>query len=172
MPQSSQNHAVRFSSKVQDILQFLLLFLVGVALLFGVIKPYLLDAFYVPTSSMVPTLEVNDRVLVNKLVYRFGEPERGDIVVFEAPDGMTRLIKRVVGVPGDRIAVERGTLVVNGERQEEPYLNPELPDESTYGPITVPEGCVFAMGDNRADSEDSRFLGPVPEEYVVGKAFV
>jgi signal peptidase I len=121
---------------------------------------------------MVPTLEVNDRVLVNKLVYRFSEPKRGDIIVFEHPDGQMDLIKRVVGVPGDTIAEVRGSLFVNGERQNETYVNHELPDESSFGPTPVPAGDVFVMGDNRADSADSRVLGPVPEEYVVGKAFL
>jgi signal peptidase I len=107
--------------------------LVGIVLLFGVIRPYILEAFYVPTESMVPTLEVNDRVLVNKLLYRFSEPKRGDIIVFEAPDGEADLIKRVEGVAGDSIAVEHGSLVVNGERQEEPYLTPNCRTRAPTG---------------------------------------
>jgi len=81
-------------------------------------------------------------------------------------------VKRAVGVPGDRIEVKRGSLYVNEERWEESYLNHELPDTSSYGPTTVPERHVFAMGHNRADSLDSRYIGPVPLEYIEGEAFM
>jgi len=145
---------------------------IGFALLFGIVQPFVTEAFYIPTESMVPTLEVNDRVLVNKFIYRFSKQKRGDIIVFEAPDSEEDLIKRVEGVPGDRITVVHGSLIVNGVRQEEPYLNRELPDRSTYGPVKVPAGHVFVMGDNRANSADSRIFGPVSEEYVIGKAFL
>jgi signal peptidase I len=165
--------ADRSSTKSRSFfLEFLAMLVIGFALLFGIVQPFITEAFYIPTESMVPTLEVNDRVLVNKFIYRFSEQKRGDIIVFEAPDGEEDLIKRVEGVPGDTITVVHGSLIVNGVRQEEPYLNRELPDRSTYGPVTVPAGHVFAMGDNRANSADSRIFGPVPEEYVIGKAFV
>ncbi len=146
--------------------------LVSFAVLFGVIKPFIVEAFYVPTESMVPTLEVGDRVLTNKFIYRFSEPERGDIVVFESADGEMNLIKRVVGLPGDKITVVGGSFYVNDERQREPYVNADLPDERTYGPIWVPEGHIFAMGDNRADSADSRVFGPIPKSNILGEAFL
>jgi signal peptidase I len=112
-------------------------------------------------------------VLANEFIYHFREPERGDIVVFRSPEfGGVDLIKRVVGLPGDKIEVKSGALYVNGEYQEEPYLNPALPDESSYGPMVVPPGYIFAMGDNRADSADSRFFGPVPYDHIVGEAFL
>src|SRR4028118_390766 len=105
---------------------------------------------------MIPTLQINDRVLVNKFIYRFTEPERGDIVVFESVENSDEdLIKRVVGLPGDEISVRNGTLFVNDELQKEPYTNENLPDES-YSPKTaVPKGHVFVMGDHRANSSDS-----------------
>jgi signal peptidase I len=122
---------------------------------------------------MVPTLEVGDRVFVNKFVYHFREPERGDIVVFRSVEGgQEELVKRVVAVSGDEVTVEDGRLLVNGEPQSEPYLNRAFPpDESSYGPTRVPEGEVFVMGDNRANSRDSRFFGPVPLENIEGEAF-
>ena len=82
------------------------------------------------------------------------------------------MIKRVVGLPGDEISVQDGTLFVNGERQEEPYVNEQRPDTSSFGPTVVPEGKVFVMGDNRADSRDSRYIGAVPLENIEGEAFM
>jgi signal peptidase I len=154
------------------LVEFSIMLLVSFALLFGVVKPFIVEAFYVPSESMVPTLQVWDRVLVNRFIYRLSEPKREDIVVFESIEYGADLIKRVVGVPGDKIEVRSGTLFVNGEQQEEPYLNRELPDDRSYGPKSVPSGHVFVMGDNRADSADSRVFGPVPKENIVGEAFL
>ncbi len=156
-----------------DLLEFLVISLVAFALVFGFVRPFVLEAFYIPSESMVPTLEVGDRVFVNKFVYRVTEPERGDIVVFESVDGGDEaLIKRVVGLPGDTIAVRSGTLYVNGEPRKEPYLNRQPLDESFYGPILVPSGHIFVMGDNRANSADSRVFGFVPKENIKGEAFL
>ncbi len=154
----------------------LLLSLLAVLIVvFGLIRPFVVEAFYVPSESMVPTLEIGDRVLVNKFIYHFTEPERGHIVVFEAETASgaeEHLVKRVVGLPGDEIAVREGVLLVNGVPQKESYLNPALPDESSFGPIEVPPEHVFVMGDNRARSADSRFIGPVPETEIAGKVFL
>ncbi|MDQ3966171.1 MAG: signal peptidase I [Actinomycetota bacterium] len=147
---------------------------IGVALIvvFGFVRPFVVESFRIPSESMIPTLEVGDRVLANKFVYRFAGPERGDIVVFEGVGGEDpALIKRVVGVTGDEIRVQDGALLVNGEPQEEPYLNEESPSRDFYGPVTVPEGHVFLMGDNRGNSSDSRVFGPVPLENLKGEAF-
>jgi signal peptidase I len=157
--------------------EFLVILLIAFALVFGFVRPFVIEAFYIPSKSMVPTLEVGDRVFVNKFIYRFHEPKRDDIIVFKGigdstEGGQEDLIKRVVGLPGDEISVQDGVLFVNGERQEEPYLNPRLPDTSSFAPMTVPKGEVFVMGDNRADSRDSRFFGPVPFENIEGKAFL
>ena len=164
-------------SKTKGLVEFLVILLVAFALVFGLVRPFILEAFWIPSKSMVPTLEVGDRVFVNKFIYHFHPPERHDIIVFRSAEGSTEggqedLIKRVVGVPGDEISVQDGTLFVNGERQEEPYVNEQSPDTSSFGPMVVPEGKVFVMGDNRADSLDSRFIGPVPLENVVGEAFM
>jgi signal peptidase I len=159
------------------LVEFLVILLIAFALVFGFVRPFVLEAFWIPSKSMVPTLEVGDRVFVNKFIYRFHPPERHDIVVFESEEGSTEggqedLIKRVVGLPGDEISVQDGTLFVNGERQEEPYVNKQSPDTSSFGRTVVPEGKVFVMGDNRADSRDSRYIGPVPLENIEGEAFM
>lgn len=170
----SKNHRWRRSSKERgSLLEFLIILLVAFALVFGLVRPFIVEAFYIPSESMMPTLEVGDRVFVNKFIYRFAEPERGDIVVFESIEGSEQdLIKRVVAVPGDTVAVQNGVLFVNGQPQEEPYVNEAFPDGSFFGPTTVPEDSVFVMGDNRGNSRDSRFFGPVSISNVEGEAFL
>ncbi len=160
-------------------LDLLLQLLVGVALVFGVVKPFVVEPFYIPSESMVPTLEVGDRVLANKFVYRFEAPARGDIVVFNAVEGNTQktLIKRVIGLPGNKIELRRGELFLNGQRHNEPYVvnNPCVrgtPKTCSFGPVTVPEEHYFVMGDNRAESADSRYFGPIPGDDIKGEAFV
>ena len=147
--------------------------LVAFVLVFGVVRPFIVAAYWVPTESMVPTLLVGDRVFANQFIYRFTEPERGDIVVFEDVEGREDyLIKRVVAVAGDRVRVVNGVLKVNGETQDEPYVEPQFPDGSIYGPERLPEGYVFVMGDNRGNSADSRVFGLLPVENIEGEAFV
>src|SRR5215212_877524 len=154
-------------------LDFLLQLLVCLALVFGFVRPFVMEAFWIPSGSMIPTLEIGDRVLVNKFIYRFTEPERGDIIVFENVDRADEgLIKRVVGLPGDKVAVKGGKLYVNGEPQKEPYTNKKLPDRSFYAKTKVPKNHVFVMGDNRANSADSRVFGPLPEQNIEGEAFL
>src|SRR5918992_3078858 len=118
------------------VAELLLTALVAFVLVFGFVRPFVVEAYRIPTESMVPTLEVGDRVLANKFIYRFTEPERRDIVVFDSvdEDDDQTLIKRVVGVAGDEIQVEGGVLYVNGEPREEPYLNEDLPFVGFYGP--------------------------------------
>ncbi len=155
------------------LLEFLIILIISFALVFGFVRPFVVEAFYIPSESMVPTLEVGDRVLANKFIYRFTEPERGDIVVFRSVEGGEEdLIKRVVGIPGDKISVKNGTLFLNGEPQKEPYVNTSFPDRSFASPKKVPQNHVFVMGDNRANSRDSRFFGPVPEKNIEGEAFI
>jgi signal peptidase I len=148
--------------------------LVAFVLVFGFVRPFVVEAYRIPTESMVPTLEVGDRVLANKFIYRFSEPERRDIVVFDSvdEDDDQTLIKRVVGVAEDEIQVQGGVLYVNDEAQEEPYLNDADQFRSYYGPTVVPEGHIFVMGDNRGNSADSRVFGPLPLENLKGEAFM
>jgi len=154
-------------------LEYLVILLISFALVFGFVRPFVMEAFWIPSGSMIPTLEIGDRVLVNKFIYRFTEPERGDIIVFESVDnGEEDLIKRVVGLPGDKIAVRGGELFVNGDPQKEPYTNKRLLDRSFYAQTKVPKNHVFVMGDNRANSADSRVFGPLPEKNIEGEAFL
>lgn len=191
----------------------LILFAFAIAI---VIKTLFVQAFYIPSGSMIPTLRVGDRVLVEKISYRFGGPQRGDVVVFARsvfgtpPDlpwhqdvrnfvrellgmqvagGEEDYIKRVVAVGGDSIRYE-GTprqLFVNGEEVEEPYIRfardrtsstitssdcNRLEMQPADGGCAVPAGMVFVMGDNRPNSQDSRSIGPVSEDKIVGRAFV
>jgi len=172
-------HEREREKRKRGLLEYAIIIVVAFVLVFGVIKPFIIEAFRVPSESMLPTLEVRDRFLANKFIYRFTGPERGDIVVFEAVEPnaegeMDILVKRVAGLPGDTVQVQGGTLLVNGEPQKEPYLNTDVvPDVNTpYGPKKVPEGTFFAMGDNRGNSLDSRFYGPVPMENLKGEAFL
>jgi signal peptidase I len=154
-------------------LEYLVILLVSFALVFGFVRPFVMEAFWIPSASMIPTLQIGDRVLVNKFIYRFTEPERGDIIVFQSVDSSNEdLIKRVVGLPGDKIAVRSGKLFVNGEPQKEPYTNKKLPDRSFFAKTTVPKDHVFVMGDNRGNSADSRVFGPLPEKNIEGEAFL
>ncbi len=163
----------RVRKKGGGFVEYLVILVVSFALVFGFVRPFVMEAFWIPSGSMIPTLQINDRVLVNKFIYRFSEPERGDIVVFESVDNSEQdLIKRVVGLPGDEIAVRKGKLFLNGEPQKEPYTNNRLPDVSSYAKTTVPKGHVFVMGDNRGNSQDSRVFGPLPKKNIEGEAFL
>jgi len=154
-------------------IEYLVILLISFALVFGFVRPFVMEAFWIPSGSMIPTLEIGDRVLVNKFIYRFTEPDRGDIIVFRSVDNPNEdLIKRVVALPGDEIAVRRGRLLLNGEPQKEPFTNKKFPDRSFYARTTVPEGHVFVMGDNRGNSADSRVFGPLPKKNIEGEAFL
>ena len=165
-----------------------------------VVKPY-----QIPSESMEPTLDVGQRVLVNRFLYQFGDPEVGDIVVFHPPKGAeiggqgecgdastgaggnsgspcaeptqeradVNFIKRIVAGPGDTLSIQDGHPVVNGEVGDESFIRPcraggacNLPEE-----ITIPDDHYFMMGDNRGASDDSRFWGPIPRDWIIGKAF-
>ena len=147
---------------------FLLFVVLALLLVFGVVRPFVAEPLAITTASMDPTLQAGDSVLATKFAYRFAEPERGDIILFEAPADGAPTIKRVVGVAGDTVAVRDGVLFVNGEKTREGYVDYNLTDSTFFGPTDVPEGSVYVMGDNRSNSLDSRSYGPVPEEDVIG----
>jgi len=173
--------------------------LVALAILLAVVfKTFLVAAFYIPSGSMESTLNVSDRVLVEKVSYRFGDVQDGDVVVFVhddlglEPSGSSNpvarffsslgqaiglvppsdrdFIKRVVGVPGDEITCD-GHLQRNGKPVDEPYLDPGVTTEGCK-PMTVPAGKLYVMGDNRTNSQDSRSFGVIDRSDVVGRAFV
>jgi signal peptidase I len=171
--QTSSEERRPATKKGGGALEYLVILLVSFALVFGFVRPFVMEAFWIPSGSMIPTLEIGDRVLVNKFIYRFTDPRRGDIIVFESVDNSNEdLIKRVVGLPGDKIAVRGGKLFVNGEPQKEPYTNQTFPDRSFFAKTTVPKNHVFVMGDNRGNSADSRVFGPLPEKNIEGEAFL
>jgi signal peptidase I len=127
---------------------------------------FVAEPFRVPSGSMVPTLRSGDSVLVEKLSRG---ARRGDLVVFRRPGNGEIMLKRVVALGGDSVAIEDGALYVDGHRRHEAYANPHAIDGVYFGPVRVPRGSLFAMGDNRGDSLDSRQFGAVPEGRVIGR---
>ena len=183
-------------SKVSFLVELPILVLVALVVAV-LIKTFLVQAFWIPSGSMIHTLEINDRVLVNKLSYAFGEPEPGDVIVFDPPFGAEEedepllqavvrniaeslglqtpavedLIKRVIAVGGQELEVVDSQVLIDGIPIDEPYLDESafMPD---FGPVDVPVGTVFVMGDNRPRSQDSRRFGPIDTNSIVGRAFV
>ena len=162
-----------------------------------VIQAFLVKPYKIPSQSMVPTLEIGQRVLVNRLGERFTDPKVGDVVVFNPPAGSKRIeqcgetpengapcnqptrdrsdenfIKRVVAGPGDRLEIDDGHVILNGKRATESFAQACVGGTCDFPTeITVPAGHYFMMGDNRGASQDSRFWGPVPDKWIIGGAF-
>jgi signal peptidase I len=169
--------------------------LLGALIIAVLLKTFVVQPFYIPSESMLETLQVNDRVMVSKLSYRVGGIERGDVVVFEiGPEvemsaaesvvkavldalgirssGQEDLIKRVIALGGDRVEIRDNQVFVNDSALYEPYISdPAMPDMALQ---TIPTGMIWVMGDHRCGgcSQDSRFIGPIPVEDVIGKAIV
>lgn len=187
------------TSAGSSLLELILIVVVALGLALG-IQAFLVKPYKIPSASMVPTLEIGQRVLVNRVGMRFSDPAVGDVVVFHPPRGAEEMattcgaeepradeacsrptpeqaqdnyIKRVVAGPGDKLAVVDGHVVLNGRRQREPFAEPCGGGEKCELPraITVPADHYFMMGDNRGASNDSRFWGPVPRDSIVGPAF-
>jgi signal peptidase I len=153
-----------------------------------IIKSLLLQAFYIPSGSMEETLQRGDRVLVNKLSYDLHDVRRGDVVVFEKPPGeggeIDDLIKRVIALPGETVSFQDGSILIDGLLLEEPYIEPGVPslakvpipncdgEAPAADSCMVPDGRIFVMGDNREESRDSRFFGPIEDQTIVGRAFL
>lgn len=142
------------------------------------IRQFVAEARYIPSESMVPTLEVNDRLIVEKISYYFGNPERGDIIVFwptdklkqENPSLKDAFIKRVIGLPGEEVQVRDGLVFINGTPLDENYIA-AAPDYQ-WGPEVVPPDSYLVLGDNRNNSYDSHFWGYVPRKNIIGRAVV
>jgi signal peptidase I len=145
-----------------------LLIAIGLAL---VIIVFLYQPVKVEGTSMAPLLSDQERIFINKFVYRFEPIDRGDVVVFWYPlDRSKSFIKRVIALPGETVEIRRGIVYVNGREIAEPYVPPQYADVSDYGPVRVPEGDYFVMGDHRISSNDSRVFGPVPSQFIYGRA--
>jgi signal peptidase I len=137
----------------------------------AVIILYLYQPVRVEGTSMLPNLEDQDRLFINKFAYHFGEIHRDDVVVFLFPGDHTKsYIKRVIGLPGDKLRIERGQVYVNDKALREPYVPLKYEDDRSQPEMTVPEGEYFLMGDHRSISSDSRDFGPVDRNLIYGKA--
>ena len=195
-PGPARPHAQERSTAAARTLRELpVLFVVALCIAF-VVKTFLAQAFYIPSGSMLPQLQLNDRVVVSKLAYKFHEPHRGDIVVFDRPErgfapaptntnpvrwvlervgivqpSTEEFIKRVVGLPGETVEGKEGKVFVDGKRLVEPYL-PDGMTTGNFGPVKVEPGQLWVMGDNRSNSADSRFFGAIDQDTIVGRAVV
>ena len=186
------------SSASSSLLELVLIVAVALGLALG-IQAFLIKPYKIPSESMVPTLQVGQRVLVNRIGERFSDPSVGDVVVFHPPEGAEQedmcgggppptgqvclketpqradinFIKRIVAGPGDHLQIRNGRVVLNGKLQKEPFTEPCRGGEGCDLPktVTVPAGHWFMMGDNRGSSDDSRFWGPVPRAWIIGQAF-
>lgn len=147
----------------------------SVVLALGV-RTFVAEARYIPSGSMLPTLEINDRLVVEKISYRFHSPHRGDIVVFHPPEAAgaqftkEAFIKRVIGLPGETVEVKGGKTFVNGTPLTEDYI--ESPPDYTWGPQMVPEGSYLMLGDNRNNSDDGHVWGFLPSDRIIGRATI
>ena len=145
-----------------------LLIAVGLAL---VIIIFLYQPVKVEGTSMAPLLSDQERIFINKFVYRFESIHRGDVVVFWYPlDRSKSFIKRVIALPGEMVEIRQGILYVDGRAIAEPYVPPQYEDLSDFGPVRVPNDCYFVMGDHRISSNDSRVFGPVASRFIYGRA--
>ena len=174
MTQSSKNKGSQFS-KNNPWIELIQTIVTAAVLSLG-IRTFIAEARYIPSSSMRPTLEVNDRLIIEKLSYLFREPIRGDVIVFNPTESLKAenfkdaFIKRIIGLPGEIVEVKTGKVYVNGKKISEEYIF-EAPDYN-YGPSRIPEDEYLVLGDNRNNSYDSHYWGFVPKKKIIGKAFV
>jgi signal peptidase I len=184
-------------STAGSLLELVVIVAVALGLALG-IQAFLVKPFRIPSESMVPTLEIGQRVLVDRVSKNFSDYERGDVLVFKPPAGAdsdrcgttreanaacsqptpgrsdTNFIKRVVAVGGDQVSIRGGRVFIDGERQDEPWANLAACGGGACNlpaEITIPKGHFFMMGDNRGASQDSRVWGPIPKDWVIGQAF-
>jgi signal peptidase I len=185
-------------SASSSVIEFVTIIAVALGLALG-IQAFIVKPYRIPSGSMEPTLDIGQRVLVDRVSKHFTDFHRGDIVVFKPPKGAdletqcgdpnkppdepcpkptpqksdTNFIKRIIGLPGDRLKVIQGHAYINGKELKEPYIRPDpsCPICNEPREITIPPGHFFMMGDNRGESDDSRDWGPVPKGWIIGKAF-
>ncbi len=168
---------VQSSKKPYSIKQFvrdILEVVVPAVVLFLVIHTFFLESRFVPSPSMVPTIEVQDRFLLNKTAYWFKTPQRYDVIIFKPPveaGSSEDFVKRVIGLPGETLRVHGGVVYINNKPLPESYITPDRAPISEFSPIIIPEGQLFMMGDNRNNSQDSRYWGTLPIKDVKGQAW-
>jgi signal peptidase I len=160
---------------MRQVLEFAATLIVAF-LLAQAVRAWVIQPYVVPTGSMLPTIQLDDHVLGNKFVYRFGTPQRGDIVILDDPTGQVgTLIKRCIAVGGQTVDLQGGKVLIDGKALNEPYTygqpSEPLPDSTVRFPVEIPEGYIWVMGDNRTQSQDSRWFGPVPVSSVQGRGF-
>ncbi len=164
---------VRRRRRKRAIIEWVIVLLVALGVAVGM-RTFVVQTFFIPSGSMEPTLSVGDRILVDKLSYRFHSVHRGDIVVFSRPPGETLepgvndLVKRVIGLPGETISGQGGHIFINGKQLPEPWL-PKGVETGNFSPVKIPKGDYFVMGDNRSFSSDSRVFGPISGSLIVGR---
>lgn len=173
MPRShaSKKNAKPKKSALRELLETVL-WALAIALL---IRYFVIEGYYIPSTSMEPTLVPGERVLVAKFLYRFTDPQRGDVVVFRYPiDRRKNLIKRIVGLPGEQVKIAEGKVFINGEPLTGDLFRRTYYDVGYYGQgeRVIPEGYYFVLGDNSENSDDSRFWGYVPRQNILGRAFL
>lgn len=162
------------SKEFKEFIKEMISIVVIAFILAMILRTFVIEGRIIPSGSMLPTLQLQDRVMVNKFIYYFKEPQRGDVIVFNPPEilhSKDPFIKRVIGLPGETVQVKNGKVYINGQALAEPYLAEPMNYE--YGPVTVPKGCLFVMGDNRNHSFDSHMWNAwLTRDRVMGKAFV
>ncbi|MGO4541834.1 signal peptidase I [Paenibacillus sp. 2TAB19] len=179
--------SVKKGGAYKEIVEWIKALVIAVVLVF-IIRQFLFSPFIVDGPSMEPNFETGERLIVNKILYSIREPKFGEVVVFDVPDQHRKFIKRVIGVPGDVIRLEGDDLYINDKKIEEPYIKEAIEEAHARGELynepgintdfpnsqvteaTVPENTIFALGDNRSNSTDSRFIGFVRDEEIVGRA--
>lgn len=175
----AQSTEAKGPGRMSNVMSWVLTFAVAFAVAMFV-RAFVVEAFVVPSGSMLDTIQLDDRIGVEKLTYRVRGPEPGEVVTFDSPNGNgTTLVKRVIATGGQTVDIRDGSVVVDGTVLDEPYTQgkPTTPlSEHMSGtapiayPYTVPEGHIWVMGDNRTNSRDSRYFGPVPTSAVTGRA--
>lgn len=162
------------SKEIREFLKEIISIVVIAFVLAMILRTFVIEGRIIPSGSMLPTLQLQDRVMVNKFIYHFKDIKRGDIIVFAPPEELNSkddFIKRVVGLPGDTVEVKNSKVYVNDKALAEPYINE--PMNYAFGPVEVPDGCLFVMGDNRNWSFDSHAWNAwLTIDRVKGKAFV
>ena len=165
--QTEEQSTSQAGSALREIVETILFTL----LIYVLVRTFLFENYRVVGRSMEPTLENDQFLVVSKLDYRLHTPQRGDIIVFRDPRADNRkLIKRIVGLPGDTVEITNGLVTINGQPLEEPYI--ESPSRYTEDPLTVPDGQYFVLGDNRNNSSDSHAWGTLAGDLIVGKAWL